>query len=259
MNLKEKLNGYFFNLETAQLLQTFGRTSEQISGEMQNLNFSSSLLQFPTSSRHLYDSVMLRLRLYSENNNSEEQVRQSFSVLNNSYVNSLLDYLYLSGTSEPVAQTVQTTQPVQTSQPVAQPVAQPVVQPVQTSQPVAQPVVQTVQTSQTVAQTVQTSQTVAQTVQSEDKNEVEDSELEESEVESENEENSFESFYKKCVKQTEEPMDIVKLSDFYQSFTEWWSGEYEETVPDKKELKNYLNEKLGKSKKSTWTNVTLSN
>lgn len=247
MNLKEKLNGYFFNLETAQLLQSFGRTSEQISSEMKNLNFSSSLLQFPTSSRHLYDSVMLRLRLYSENNLSEEQVRQSFSVLNSPYVNSLLDYLYSSGTSQSVSQTVS-----QTVQPVVQTV-QPVVQTVQPVSQTVQPVVQPVQTP--VSQTVQP----VQTTQKEDPNEVDESDLEESEVESENEENSFESFFVKCVEQTEEPTDIVKLSDFYQAFTEWWSGQYEDTVPDKKELKNYLNEKLGKSKKSTWTNVTLSN
>ena len=130
MNLREKLNQFLFNLETAELLQSLGRTREQISNEMNSVNFSESLLQFQSSSSHLYNSVMLRLRLYSENNFSEQQVRNSLSVLNNSYVNSLLDYLY-SGTSETV------------SQPVVQPVVQHVVtETAQTAQPVVQPVVQ---------------------------------------------------------------------------------------------------------------------
>ena len=231
MNLREKLNQFLFNLETAELLQSFGRTQEQITNEMNSLNFSESLLQFQSSSSHLYNSVMLRLRLYSENNFSEQQVRNSLSVLNNSYVNSLLDYLY-SNNSETVSQLVVTqpvSQPVVVSQPVAQPVAKSV------SQPVAQPVSETVQST----------------------NQVEESE--EETLESEDDENPFDTFFDSCVQQTEEPTDIVKGSDFYQAFSEWWQTQYEDTVPDKKELKNYLNEKLGKSKKSTWTNVVLSN
>lgn len=221
MQLKEKLNEFLFNLETARLLQSFGRTKEQIANEMTSLNFSDSLLYFQTSSRHLYDSVMLRLRLYSENNFSEQQVRDSLSVLNNSYVNSLLEYLY-SSESDVVSEPVNTT---------VQPV---VVQPVPV---VVQPTVE------------HTTELVADNGES---NEV-------SESEEENEENPFESFFESCVQQTEEATDIVKGSDFYQAFSEWWKTQYEDTVPDKKELKNYLNEKLGKSKKSTWTNVVLSN
>ena len=68
MYLKEKLNEFLFNIETAQLLKSFGRTDEQITGEMTNLNLSNSLLNFEKSSYHLYHSVMLRLRLYSDNN-----------------------------------------------------------------------------------------------------------------------------------------------------------------------------------------------
>ena len=222
MHLKEKLNEFLFNLETARLLQSFGRTKEQIANEMTSLNFSDSLLYFQTSSRHLYDSVMLRLRLYSENNFSEKQVRDSLSVLNNSYVNSLLEYLY-SSESDVVSEPVNTTvQPV----PV-------VVQPVPV---VVQPTVE---------------HTTELVLGEGDSNEVSESE--------ENEENPFESFFESCVQQTEEATDIVKGSDFYQAFSEWWQTQYEDTVPDKKELKNYLNEKLGKSKKSTWTNVVLSN
>tara|TARA_Y100000589_G_C27166947_1_gene635156 strand:- start:537 stop:1202 length:666 start_codon:yes stop_codon:yes gene_type:complete len=221
MHLKEKLNEFLFNLETARLLQSYGRTNEQITNEMSNLNFPDLLLNFQSSACHLYDSVMLRLRLYSENSVSENEVRQSLSLLNNSYVNALLQYLYSSDSSvQHVSETVEQPVELHVSQPVAQPVSQPV------SQPVAQDI----------------------------SNEVE-SEVEESE----DDENPFDSFFESCVQQTDEATDIVKGSDFYQAFSEWWQDQYEDNVPDKKELKNYLNEKLGKSKKSTWTNVVLSN
>jgi hypothetical protein len=210
MHLKEKLNEFLFNLETAQLLQSLGRTNEQIKNEMTNLHFSDSLLQFQTSSQHLYNSVMLRLRLYSENNFTETQVRQSLSVLNNVYVNALLEYLYAS-TSTVVKTPTQ-----------VQPVVETVVEPI-------------VETSD--------DHVVKTTVS----NEVEDSE----------EENFFESFFDSCVEKTEEATDILKASDLYQAFTEWWQEQYKDNVPDKKDLKNYLNDKLGKSKKSIWTNVVL--
>ena len=210
MNLREKLNGYFFNLETANLFKSFGRTDEQVASEMNSLNFSTSLLEFQTSSKHLYDSVMLRLRLYAENNFSEDQVRKSFVVLNNSYVNSLLNYLY--STNTPVVESVD--QPLVENQPVQS------VQSVQSVQP---------------------------------ENLQEDSDVET------DEENPFDSFFESCVEKTNEATDILKLSDFYQAFSEWWGDQYNDAVPEKKELKNYLNEKLEKSKKSTWTNVVLSN
>ena len=67
----------------------------------------------------------------------------------------------------------------------------------------------------------------------------------------------FDQFFNACVKQTTEPTDIVKTSDFYTSFSDWWGGIYEESVPDKNELKDFLNNKLGKSNKNTWSNVAL--
>lgn len=67
----------------------------------------------------------------------------------------------------------------------------------------------------------------------------------------------FDQFFNACVKQTNEPTDIVKTSDFYTSFSDWWGGIFEESVPDKNELKDFLNNKLGKSNKNTWSNVAL--
>ena len=67
----------------------------------------------------------------------------------------------------------------------------------------------------------------------------------------------FDQFFNACVRKTTEPTDIVKTTDFYNAFTEWWTGIYEEATPDKNDLKEFLNVKLGKSNKNTWSNVSL--
>ena len=67
----------------------------------------------------------------------------------------------------------------------------------------------------------------------------------------------LDQFFNACVKKTNEPTDVVKTGDFYTALTDWWSGIYEESVPDKNELKEFLNVKLGKSNKNTWSNVAL--
>ena len=82
-------------------------------------------------------------------------------------------------------------------------------------------------------------------------------ELEEDDDMPKSESSRFEQFFASCVKKTNDPTDIVKTSDFYSGFTDWWGGIYEEPVPDKNELKDFLNNKLGKSNKNTWSNVAL--
>jgi len=84
------------------------------------------------------------------------------------------------------------------------------------------------------------------------------------EVSNESEENEtydnmsrFNTFFQDCVTKTEDMTDIVKSSQFYLAFTEWWNNQYKDETPTKKELRTYLNEKLGKPKKSTWCKVCL--
>lgn len=87
---------------------------------------------------------------------------------------------------------------------------------------------------------------------------VDNKHLEEDEDEEpKNEASRFDQFFTACVKKTTEPTDIVKTTDFYTAFTDWWGGIYEESVPDKNELKDFLSIKLGKSNKNTWSNVAL--
>ena len=75
-------------------------------------------------------------------------------------------------------------------------------------------------------------------------------------LDEEDEKNLLDSFFDECVTQTEEATDIVKNSEFYSRLTDWWTSETNE-LPDKKELKTYLNTRLGKSKSNTWSKVCL--
>jgi hypothetical protein len=223
MTLQERLNEFRFNLETMELLQSLGRTRDQVVTEMAQLNFNESLVNFYNDSRTLFNSVMLRLNLYSEQNQNESSVRKSLSILNNNMVNSLVDYLYSATSLNETSQQVETV--------VKQDVSH---EPVVTREPVAQEPV----------------------TQNHEENNVSEDEMSENDSDDQSDD-PFDSFFSSCVKQTDEPTDIVKSSDFYQAFSEWYESNYNEEVPDKKELKGFLNERLGKSKKNTWTNVVL--
>jgi hypothetical protein len=223
MTLQERLNEFRFNLETMELLQSLGRTRAQVVTEMAQLNFNESLVNFYNDSRTLFNSVMLRLNLYSEQNQNESSVRKSLSILNNNMVNSLVDYLYSATSLNETSQQVEKV--------VKQDVSQ---EHVVTREPVEQEHV----------------------TQNQEENNVSEDEMSENDSDDQNDD-PFDSFFSSCVKQTDEPTDIVKSSDFYQAFSEWYESNYDEEVPDKKELKGFLNERLGKSKKNTWTNVVL--
>lgn len=73
---------------------------------------------------------------------------------------------------------------------------------------------------------------------------------------SDSEEDPFENFFNVKILETEESTDVLKTSEIYTSFTKWWALNYDDDLPDKKELKSYLTNKLGKSKQNTWNNLT---
>jgi len=92
---------------------------------------------------------------------------------------------------------------------------------------------------------------VAQPV--EEQEEEEDVELEEDE-----EENYFETFFTARVRESEDPTNVVKMSEMYNAFTSWWSEQYEEEeAPSKDQLKEFLSERLGRTIKTTVSNVSL--
>jgi hypothetical protein len=102
MTLNQKLTEFRFNLETLDIMNNMGKSSQSLN----ELGFNSELISFMQNNRNLLNSVLLRLQLYSEQNMTELKVRSGLSMLNNQSVNHLLDLLYKSSSDneEPVKQ-----------------------------------------------------------------------------------------------------------------------------------------------------------
>jgi hypothetical protein len=116
MSLVQQLTEFRFNLETLDLLNNMGKTSEYSTQMLGELGLSSQLIKFMQTNRMLLNSVLLRLQLYSEQNLNEQKIRSSLAVLNNAAVGALLDYLYKTSTSVPSKKTVSPPQtPIPTS------------------------------------------------------------------------------------------------------------------------------------------------
>ena len=94
MSLSESLSQFLFDLETSDLLTSLGRSQKELNQELGELGMSGQLVDLMTNHRRVLNSVLLRLRLLSESNKQEDQVRSSLSRLNNNLVTSLLDHLY---------------------------------------------------------------------------------------------------------------------------------------------------------------------
>ncbi len=105
MSLSQQLTEFRFNLETLDLLNNMGKSSESVVQMLSELGFSTQLIKFMQSHRMLLNSVLLRLQLYSEQNMNEQKIRSNLAVLNNQSVHNLLDYLYKSTTKEVKKQT----------------------------------------------------------------------------------------------------------------------------------------------------------
>jgi hypothetical protein len=219
MSLNQQLTEFRFNLETLDLLNTMGKTIEYSTQMLNELGFSATLISFMQNNRMLLNSVLLRLQLYSEQNINEQKIRSNLAMLNNSSVNTLLDYLYKTSSKK--------------SSPPPTPVPAPKKKEVKIAEPEPEPEVEE--------------------HQEEEVEEVEEAEVEEEEVE----ENHFEVFFSTCVQQTDDATHVVKMSAMYDAFTKWWNNNYEDEVPSKDELKDYLSEKLGRQIKSTISNVSL--
>jgi ribosomal protein L12E/L44/L45/RPP1/RPP2 len=80
---------------------------------------------------------------------------------------------------------------------------------------------------------------------------------EEGEEGEEEEESHFETFFRDCVKKSDDPTNVVKMSELYNVFTKWWNEHYEDEVSTKDELKEFLSEKLGQKIKSTVSHISL--
>jgi hypothetical protein len=99
MSLSQQLTEFRFNLETLDLLNNMGKSSEYSLQMLGELGFNEQLVKFMQSNRLLLNSVLLRLQLYCEQNINEQKIRTNLSVLNNQSVNILIDYFYKSSKS----------------------------------------------------------------------------------------------------------------------------------------------------------------
>jgi hypothetical protein len=206
MSLVQQLTEFRFNLETLDLLNNMGKTSEYTTQMLGELGLTSQLIKFMQSQRMLLNSVLLRLQLYSEQNLNEQKIRTSLAILNNPSVIALLDFLYKS---------TSTTSSSSSKKSVSTPPPTPIVE--------------------------------------EEVEEVEEAE----EAEEQNGESHFDSFFSSCVRLSDDASHTVKMSAMYDAFSKWWSNNYEDELPTKDELKEYLSERLGHAIKSTVSNVSL--
>lgn len=71
-------------------------------------------------------------------------------------------------------------------------------------------------------------------------------------------ENCLDVFYTNCI--IEEDGEDLKTKELYSQFSSWYDKkDYSENEkPDKKEIKKFITEKLGKPSKNTWKNVAVS-
>jgi hypothetical protein len=214
MSLNQKLNEFRFNLETLDLLNNMGKSTQLLS----ELGFSSELLTFMQNNRNLLNSVLLRLQLYGEQNMTELKVRSGLSMLNNQSVNSLLDYLYKSSSTEETKTEQKSKSKPSSPKPV----------PVPEPEPEHEEELQTTEENQ-----------------------------DEQEENADDEENHFEKFFSDCVQVSDDATHVVKMSAMYDAFNKWWANYSEDEVPSKDELKEFLSGKLERQIKSTISNVSL--
>ncbi len=118
MSLNQLLTEFRFNLETLDLLNNMGKTSEYSTQMLGELGLTPQLIKFMQTNRMLLNSVLLRLQLYSEQNLNEQKIRSSLSVLNNPSVGTLLDYLYKSTSVTSVKEVKKSVSPPPTPAPV---------------------------------------------------------------------------------------------------------------------------------------------
>ncbi len=217
MSLNQKLNEFRFNLETLDLLNNMGKSTQLLS----ELGFNSELISFMQNNRNLLNSVLLRLQLYGEQNMNELKVRSGLSMLSNQSVNSLLDYLYTNTKTDELK--VETKSK---SKPSSPKVSVPEPEPVHESEP------------------------EEEVLTTEENNEEEVAEEEE-------EVNHFEKFFSECIKVSDDATNVVKMSAMYEAFNKWWPKNSSDEIPSKDELKEFLSDKLDRQIKSTISNVSL--
>lgn len=218
MSFANRLSEFKFNWETLQLLQEDESDQKLILSTMNELKFNEELTTFLLKNSNSYvNSVLVRLKLYHTLNKSFSDVQESLKK----YPDLVHLTRHLFNDNESKLSSVE---------------------------------VQKIEVKQEVKQEVKK---VKEEVQEEEQDQDEKVKDVQSNLEEEDDDDHFSKFFKNFIKQTKKKSDSVKSAEAYSAFTEWYVNDYGEDVPSKKELKNFLNDKLGKSKKSSWYGVTL--
>ena len=221
MTFEQNLESFYFNKETLEMMVDEKMNIDEIIESMEMAGFEKNLSKFLINTNPVfYNSIMLRLKLYGKQKKEHSYVKNSLSKFENALP--LVDYLFKNQEQSKVQTKVQSK--VQTE------------------------VQSKVQSEEQVEE-----QTEEQT--EEDKIQMLEENVE-SDIDSEDDEMSpLDKFYQEFIKKSKG--SELKTKETYEVFTKWYLENFENETPDKKEFKNYLSEKIGKSGKKGWSDYAL--
>jgi hypothetical protein len=224
MNFQNSLTEFNFNLETLDLLKNEKLDDSEIIDTLIEAGFNSELTQLLlTLNRSYLKSVLVRLKLYNKLNKNGTQVMDNLQDYQN--LKPLVHQLF--STSDNLNVTNYESPKNNTN----------------------------VKNDKEVEVNEEVNDEVNDKVNEEFNDEVND---DNNGDESSDEENFYENFFMECLESTDNKKDTVKSKEIYSSFKSWYINKFTSSdVPSKTLLKKFLNEKLGKPVKSSWSSLKL--
>tara|TARA_A100001015_G_C15036792_1_gene736812 strand:- start:755 stop:1423 length:669 start_codon:yes stop_codon:yes gene_type:complete len=220
MNFQNNLTEFNFNLETLDLLKNENLNNSEIIDILIEAGFDSELTKLLLELNRSYlNGILVRLKLYNKLNKSKHQV-----------INNLKDYQNLKPLIHKLFHENEnlSLKEIKIINNLNKNVNEEVLEEVQ------------------------------EEVQEEVEEEVQVEEVQEEEIKEDDEYDFYENFFMECLEGTNNKKDKVKSKEVYNTFKKWYSKNYSlENIPSKTDLKNFLNNKLGKSVKSSWSSVKL--
>lgn len=213
MTFETNMTTYSFNKETMELLIAEGSSNDEIYEMMESVGFSQQLTEFlMTVKPTVYNSIMIRLKLYAKMGKSFDSIKNSFNTFPSSI--HLVKHLYgetsVEQTSVKQATVKQTT--------VKQATVEKEEAPVQNA------------TSMLEEDVVDSDADSVDSVESSESTEKGD---------------PFDMFFEQCIKKEEGGK--IKTKEGFEFFLKWYNEHFGDSdEPDKKEFKDYLTQRIGK-------------
>jgi len=228
MSLENNIITYNFNKETLHLLQEEGYSENELIATMETVGFSIQLTLFLLSvSPVFYNSIMVRLKLYAKQHKDVNYVKTALKNFEETFV--LIDHLFFIG-KETVMVEKHVEEPVETHVKENVMVEKYVVEPVETH----------------------VKENFVELLEEVVENKYDNTDTD---TDSDVDTTPLETFYDKYIVKEEGAKLSSKTT--YDFFVDWYTENHNGEMPDKKEFKKYLSEKLGKSNKNSWNNYTL--